>query len=56
MDLSRKSRMATNGATTQVTLSLTYYSIVSRYSVNLDFLISELNDLDIMACDYGIHI
>ena len=34
-------------------LSITYYSVVTRESVRLVFLISGLNDLDICACDIG---
>ena len=53
MNFSRKARIASNGAMTEVTSSLTYYSVVSRDSVIFSFLIAELHDLDIMAHDVG---
>ena len=53
MEISRKYRMVVNGAITEVPSSLTYYYVVSRDSVCLAFLISKLNDLDTMACDFG---
>ena len=51
MDFEMKCRMVANGAMTEAPLSLAYSSVVSRYSVRLDFLIVKLNDLDMMACD-----
>ena len=45
--------MVANRSTTEAPTSLTYYSVVSRDSVRLDFLKAELNDLDVMACDVG---
>jgi hypothetical protein len=53
MDFTRKYKMVANGAMTEAPASLTYSSVVSRDSVRLAFLIAELNDLDIMACDVG---
>ena len=35
------------------TLSITYYSAVTRESVRLEFIISSMNDLDIFACNIG---
>ena len=43
--------MVANGVTTKVPSSLTYSSVISRDSFCLDFLIAEINDLDIMVCD-----
>ena len=45
--------MVTNGATTETPESLTYSSVVSRDSVRLAFLITELNELDVMTCNVG---
>ena len=53
MDFSRKDRMVSDRATNEDPSSLTYSYVVSRDSVRLAFLISELNDLGIMACDVG---
>ena len=51
MDFSRKSGVTENEATTEATSSLTYSSVISRYSFCLELLIAGLNDLDIMTCD-----
>jgi hypothetical protein len=53
MDFTRKCREVANGAKTEAPASITYSSVVSRDSVRLAFLIAEMNDLDIMACDVG---
>ena len=45
--------MVENRAITEAPLSLTCYSVVSRYSVCLALLIAGINDLDIIACDIG---
>ena len=45
--------MVANGSTTEAPSSLTYSSVVTRDSVRIAFLIAELNDLDVMACDVG---
>ena len=45
--------MVANGATTETPSSLTYYSVVSKDSVFVAFIIAELNDLDVMTCDVG---
>ena len=51
MEFLRKSLMVANRVMTKVTSIPTCSSIVSRYSVDIEFLIAELNDLNIMACD-----
>ena len=53
MDFSRKDQMVENGAMTDAPSSLTYNFFASRDSVCLDFLISGLNELNIMACEVG---
>ena len=45
--------MVANGATTERPASLTYSSVVSRDSVRLAFLITELNELDAIICNVG---
>ena len=49
MDFSSKAWMVANGLMTESSSSITYSSVISRYSVFFDILISELNDLDITA-------
>ena len=46
-----KARFVTGGHTTETPMSLTYSSVVSRYSVRIILLIAALNGLQIMACD-----
>ena len=53
MDFSRKARMVSHKATTEVPSSKTYFYAVSRDCVRLAFLIAALNDLNIMTCDIG---
>jgi hypothetical protein len=53
MDFSRKARFVAGGHMTEAPAALTYSSVVSRDSVRLAFLIAELNDLDVLACDVG---
>jgi hypothetical protein len=53
MDLTRKARFVAGGHLTEPPASITYSSVVSRDSVRLAFLISALNNLNIMACDVG---
>ena len=53
MEFLRNARMVANGVMTEAPSILMYSYVVSRDSVNLDFLISGLNDLDIMACYVG---
>ena len=50
-DLTRKARYVSGGNLTDPPLSTTYASVVSRDSVRLDFLITALNDLYILAGD-----
>ena len=52
MDFSRNYGMVSNGEMTKANYSLTYFSVVSRDSDSLSFLIAELNNMDIMACDF----
>ena len=47
----RKARFVAGGHTTEMPMSLTYSSVVSRDSVHIILLIAALNDLKIMACD-----
>ena len=53
MDFSRLVWMVANRVMTKAPLSLTNFYVVSRDSICMDFLVAELNDLDIMACDVG---
>ena len=48
-----KDRFFASGHTTDPPSSLTYYNIISRYSVWLHFTLDALNDIDIWACDIG---
>ena len=43
--------MVANGAITKAPSRLTYYYVVSRDIASLYFLITQLNGLNIMACD-----
>ena len=45
MEFTRKAWFGTNGATTEMPSSLTYFSFVARDSIKLTFLIPALNDL-----------
>ena len=51
IDFTRKARFCAGGHTTETPASLTYSSVVSRDSIRLAFLLAELNELDVMACD-----
>ena len=53
-DFTWKARFVANGSKTEVPFSLTYLSIMPRDSVRLEFLITSLNDLDVMSCYIGI--
>ena len=53
MYFTRKTRFVAGGHMTELPTSLTYSSVVSRYSVKIAFLIAALNDLDITACNIG---
>ena len=48
----RKARMVGGGHMTTSPASITYSSVVSRYSVRIALTIEALNDLDILACDF----
>ena len=45
--------MVANRVMTEAPSDITYSYVVSRVSVSLEFLIDELNNLDIMVCDVG---
>ena len=47
----RKARLVEGRHTTTAPSSITYSSVVSRDSVQIKFAISELNGLEILACD-----
>ena len=51
MDFIRKARYVTNGAITDIPVGLCYSSVVSCDSPRIAFLVTSLNDLDILACD-----
>ena len=51
MDFTWKARFVARGDLTTATPNVTYSSVISRDSVQLAFLITGLNDLDIVACD-----
>ncbi len=51
VDFTRKARFVAGRHTTDTPGSITYSSVVSRYSVRLAFLIAGLNDLDVLAGD-----
>ena len=46
-----KARFVAGGHTTETPMSLTYSSVVSRYSVRIILLAAALNGLQVMACD-----
>ena len=52
-DLTRKSTYVGGGHLTQVSPSLSYSSVVSRYSVHIMFLVTALNNLDVKMSDIG---
>jgi len=52
-DLTRKACFVARGHTTMDPNTTTYSSIVSRESVQIAFLITALNNLDIFAVDIG---
>ena len=47
----RKARLVGGGHTTTAPFSITFLSVVSRYSVSIALTIAALNDIDKMACD-----
>ena len=47
----RKARFVASGYTTDPPASLTYSSVVYRYSVLISFALASLNDIDVWACD-----
>jgi hypothetical protein len=52
-DFTRKARFVTSGHWMDAPTQLTYFSIVTRDSVHIAFLIAALNDLDILLADVG---
>ena len=53
MDFTQRAIFLSNVSKTEAPVALTYSSVVSRYIIQLEFLIAALNDLDGMACDIG---
>ena len=51
MDFTRKARFVAGGHTTDTPAAITYLSVVSRNRVRLAFLITGLNNLDVLAGD-----
>jgi hypothetical protein len=51
MDFMRKAWFVAGGHTTTAPSLITYSSVVSRNSIRLAFLITALNDINIMSCD-----
>ena len=47
----RKARLFEGGHMTESPSSITYSSVVSRYSIRIILTIAALNGLDILACD-----
>ena len=47
----RKARLFGGGHMTEAPYSITYFSVVSRDSIRIALTISELNGLDLLACD-----
>ena len=53
MDFTWKAIFVANVSKTEAPVALTYSSVVSRDSVQLELLISGMNDLGVMTCDIG---
>ncbi len=51
MDLTRKARLVARGSMTEATKEETFASVGSRDTVRLFFLLTALNDLDVLSCD-----
>ena len=51
MDLTCKTRYVVNGAVTDTPVGLCYFSVVSRDSVIIAFLVAAFTDLYILVCD-----
>ena len=49
----RKARFVASGHATGPPASITNYGVVYRYSIGVAFTISDINDIDIWACDIG---
>ena len=52
-NFTRNSGLVADSHTTAPPSSITYSSVVSRESARIAFLLADLNDLDIFACDIG---
>jgi hypothetical protein len=53
IDFTQKARFVAGGHVTEPPTSITYSSVVARDSIRIAFLISALNDLDILSADIG---
>jgi Reverse transcriptase (RNA-dependent DNA polymerase) len=53
MDFTHKPRLVAGGHVTDPPSSITYSSVVSRETVRIAFVVTALNDLNIMAADIG---
>ncbi len=51
MDFTRKTRFCAWGHTTNTPVAITYSSVVSRDSVQIGFMLTAFNGLDVIACD-----
>ena len=51
MDFTSKARFVAGGHTSEAPASITYSSVVSRYSARLAFTIAALSGVDVMSCD-----
>ncbi|KAL7523403.1 hypothetical protein ACHAXR_000160 [Thalassiosira sp. AJA248-18] len=56
MEFTRKARFVAGGHMTETPVGLCYSSVVSRDSVRIAFLVTALNDLDILAFILVTHI
>ena len=50
MDLTHKARLVARGNMTEATKEQTFTSVVSRDTVRLFFLLTALNDLELLSC------
>ena len=51
IDFTRKARYVADGSMADTPVGLCYSSVASRDSTRIAFLVTSLNDLDILACD-----
>ena len=52
-NFTRKSCFVAGGHTTDPPASITYSSVVSRYSMCIEFIIAALDDIDVFAANIG---